>query len=252
MSGKITEEKNQNNFFTIIATVIITSIIVGITTYVVLVNGIKSDISSLSDELNEVRSDLLQLEAKNDLEEKITDDDLIDDTMVNNSIGDLIFTHTSDWVNVDENDNFVLWYRFASLYSKENLLVLSNGEVYFVATVDEGDGSSQGIFMNEQDKAEYEPSRVKISALDTQLYLTKSFKQADQLVESESGPYLWSSISEYLPEVDSGSVVYEGYDNLLHHMNKNYNFVIVSNEDDPTSQNTIDSIVDIVESFEWK
>ncbi|HAE60534.1 MAG TPA: hypothetical protein DCG54_13775 [Anaerolineae bacterium] len=163
--------------------------------------------------------------------------------------------YPDSWVLVDMSDNedFPLRERLAPLYGSGKVIALENDGLYLIIAIEaEHEGSSSGIFLTDQDYDKFVSDKDELVIQTTTFFLSRSHSSISNLLASHSGPYGWSALAEYIPEVvtQSGDV-YRGYENVIRRNGFIYNFIVVSDEGGNTPSHLQQEMLDILKSVEW-
>jgi hypothetical protein len=179
-----------------------------------------------------------------------------------NSDYPLLFTLNSfslyypqDWSfqELSDSETFPLKDRLSTIYSDGHAIALEkNGVTLIIAIEPENQGGTQGIFLNDTHFNDFLAQHDEIIIDNNIFYLNKSHSSYDSLLTAASGPYAWSSLSEYIPELitDSGRV-YRGYEGIIKRNGYSHNVIVAGQTEGLTDPNLQSEMIGILESITW-
>jgi hypothetical protein len=160
-----------------------------------------------------------------------------------------------DWTLVDMSVDgyFPLRERLSPLYGSGKVIALEKDGLYLIITIEmDGGGSAGGIFLDDQEYDKFVSDKDELVIGGTTFFLGRSHLSISDLLDTDSGPYAWSALAEYIPEVETQSgEVYKGYENVIRRNGFLYNFIVVSDDSGNTSWQLQQEMLDIIESIEW-
>jgi hypothetical protein len=160
-----------------------------------------------------------------------------------------------DWTLIDMSIDgyFPLRERLSPLYGSGKVIALEKNGLYLIITIEmERGGSAGGIFLDDQEYDKFVSDKDKLVIGGTIFFLGRSHLSISDLLVTDSGPYGWSTLAEYIPEVATQSgKVYKGYENVIRRNGFNYNFIVVSDEGGDTPSQLQQEMLGILKSIEW-
>jgi hypothetical protein len=160
-----------------------------------------------------------------------------------------------DWTLLDMSIGgyFPLRERLSPLYGSGKVIALEKNGLYLIITIEmERGGSAGGIFLDDQEYDKFVSDKDKLVTEGTIIFLGRSHLSISDLLNTDSGPYGWSALAEYIPEVTTQSgEVYKGYENVIRRNGFLYNFIVVSDDSGNTTWQLQQEMLEIIESIEW-
>lgn len=176
-------------------------------------------------------------------------------TFTNNfNFNNFSIRYPNNWslLDIETSENFPLKERFANLNVSGKTVALKKNGLYIIITIEEENkGQAGGIFFNEDEYNKFLADKDKMVIGDSTYYLNKENNAISTLQESHSGPYLWSSLIEYIPNKSASGNVYRGYENVIKKNGYQYNFIVVSDEGGQTSPEIQNEMKNIFSSITW-
>ncbi|MBI2029334.1 hypothetical protein HYT02_02880 [Candidatus Gottesmanbacteria bacterium] len=176
-------------------------------------------------------------------------------TFTNNfNFNNFSIRYPDDWslLDLETSEDFPLKERFANLNIQGRTIALKRDGLYIIITVEEENkGQAGGIFFNEDEYNKFLTNKDKVVIGDSTYYLNKENNAISTLQESDSGPYGWSSLAEYIPNKSASGNSYKGYENVIKKNGYQYNFIVVSNEGGQTNPEIQSEMISIFNSITW-
>jgi hypothetical protein len=162
-------------------------------------------------------------------------------------------SYPESWTFLDRstNDNFPLKERL-SIYESGKVVALNKEGIYLIVAIEEEtEGGAGGIFIDDEDYNNFISNRDKVIIGNTMFYLSRTHSAIGVLQESHSGPYEWSSLTEFIPSKSTPSGIYRGYEDIIKRNGYAYNFIVVSENADSTPTKIQNEIISILETIRW-
>lgn len=165
-------------------------------------------------------------------------------------------SYPDSWTFLDmsTSEDFPIKERLSPLYASEKVIALNKNGIYLIITIEEersGAGAG-GIFIDDEQYNEFIADKDKVIIKNSTFYLRKSHHSSFSLLESHSGPYVWSCLVEYLPNKTTQSgKVFKGYENVIKRNGYTYNFIIVSEKGGQTPPELQSEIITVLQSIDW-
>ncbi len=162
--------------------------------------------------------------------------------------------YSAGWTLIDmsNSNDFPLKDRLSPLYSSEKVVALSKVGIHVIIVIEkESEGSAGGIFVDDQQYNDFISDKDAVVIGDSTFYLGRTHSAIDSLLEAHSGPYVWGSLTEFVPSKSTPSGAYRGFEDVIKRNGYAYNFIIVSEEGGNTPPQIQEEIVSAFETIEW-
>lgn len=256
----VQQQVGQNNsklFVAIAITILLTGLIAGSIVYFWQKTASENELNSLRQEITTLKNQVKKVENvetnPSPISQPTSSVPINEPATKNFSYDNFSLNYPNDWALTDmsTDENFPLKSRLNSL--SEKAIALNKDGLYLIITIDKGtDGEAGGIFVEDTDYNEFISAKDKVVIQNSIFYLNKDHSDIPSLLESHSGPWGWSALSEYIPNKTTQSgKVFKGYENVIKRNGYTYNFIITSNEGGSTNPQLNGEIIDILETIKW-
>lgn len=164
-------------------------------------------------------------------------------------------TYPNDWIFSDvlSSNTFPLKERLQPLYGQGKVIALSKDGIYLIITIEKAsEGEAGGIFTSDQEYQQFLTDRDRVAIGGSTFYINKSHADIASLAESHAGPWLWGSVTEYIPsKITKSGNVFKGYESIIKRGNYVYNFIVVSNTGGLTENELQREIISMLETIQW-
>jgi hypothetical protein len=164
--------------------------------------------------------------------------------------------YPEDWVLLDmsTNEDFPIKERLSSPnLNFIKVIGLNKIGVYLIVTIEEeSEAGASGIFIDDESYNEYISDKDRVVIGSSTFYLSRNHHSISSLLESHGGPYTWSSLSEYLPSMNTQSgKTFRGHEDVIKRNGYAYTFIIVSEQGGQTPPELQSEIITILQSIVW-
>jgi hypothetical protein len=161
----------------------------------------------------------------------------------------------TDWtlLEMGRSNNFPLKSVLSTLYQNEKVIAINKNGISMLITIEKASkGEAGGYFTTENEYKEYLENNDKITINNEEFYLYKKHSNINYLEMSETGPWMWGNLSEYVEgEPTASGNVFKGYQRIIKRNNYIYNIIITSDAEGLTDSKTQSEIISILQTIKW-
>ena len=135
----------------------------------------------------------------------------------------------------------------------DEVVAVEKDGIYLIVTIsrEEAQISAGGLFLNDEDYNNFIGTHDRLAIDGSTFYLKKDYSSISALEEEHSGPAMWGSLNEYIPEKSVNGNVFQAYEQVIKKKGHMYSFIIVGEQDGTTPSLIQSDIKEILESIKW-